>query len=114
MILSGKPIVTVITKHFSVKLNSNVTLSCSVNATPTFDLITWTKKKDGQQSVIRDDMHTSSRYRGSNTENLTINGVLISDSCEYICNARNAYGIGQSKPIVLEIDKGNIYTSVIT
>lgn len=112
-IFSGKPTITQITKNCSVQMKSKVTLSCSVKAYPTCDLITWTKKKDGQQATIRDVMDTSSRYRGVNTENLTILSVDDSDSGEYICTARNIYGIGKSNPIILEIDKGKIHITVI-
>lgn len=95
-------------------MKSNVTLSCTVNANPTFDLITWTKKTNGPKIVIRDSINTSSKYHGSNSENLTIHGVDESDSGEYICTARNVYGMGHSRPVTIQMTKGNIHIIVFS
>lgn len=88
-------------------MKSNVTLSCTVNANPTAESITWTKKTDGQKIEIRDSINTSSRYHGSNSENLTIHGVDESDSGEYICTASNVNGMGHSRPVTIKITEGN-------
>ncbi|KAM9782773.1 B-cell receptor CD22-like [Neosynchiropus ocellatus] len=83
---SPKNVAVIIDPHWTVKENTSVTFRCGAQSHPPVTSVTWTKKADGQEEVLRQD------------QSFTLPSVAPSDSGRYRCKARNEVGSGESPP----------------
>ncbi|XP_076112262.1 hemicentin-1-like isoform X2 [Mytilus galloprovincialis] len=90
----------------SVNIGSTATLTCSIQANPTHNSISW-QRIDGnnQATTITID---NNKYSGATVNNptLTITNVQMSDRVNYVCFATNSVGTGQSGSLFLNV-QGN-------
>ncbi|XP_069115359.1 hemicentin-1-like isoform X2 [Argopecten irradians] len=106
------PVVTVGQTSYSVNTNSQVTLQCSVSATPAITSVSWQKTSGGTTSTITID---GSKYSGGSTTSptLVINNAASTDTGSYVCQATNSIGTGSGSTISLSVS-GNIPTATIS
>lgn len=100
--ITGIPQVTV-PATVSVNIGSTATLTCSIQANPTHNSISW-QRIDGnnQATTITID---NNKYSGATVNNptLTITNVQMSDRVNYVCFATNSVGTGQSGSLFLNV-----------
>ena len=79
-----------------VRSGSNVTLS--VEAVGLHLLFSW-QRNDGKS------LTSDPRVSGASTNRLTIQGVVVEDSGEYVCEVSNAAGTVRSKRAIISVSK---------
>lgn len=98
------PVVTVSSSSYSINLNNQVTLGCTVTANPVETSVYWQKIKNGVTTTINFNTNTN-KYGGSSVQNpsLQIFSVVEDDEATYVCFAVNSVGTGQSSQTTLTV-----------
>ncbi|VDI76861.1 hemicentin [Mytilus galloprovincialis] len=103
-VFGNVPVVTVSSSSYSINLNNQVTLGCTVTANPVETSVYWQKIKNGVTTTINFNTNTN-KYGGSSVQNpsLQIFSVVEDDEATYVCFAVNSVGTGQSSQTTLTV-----------
>lgn len=101
-LISGVPVVNVLSTSYTVNVGNSITLQCTVSANPTETSVTWERYVNNVATII--DL-SNSRYSGSSvgSPSLVITNAAISDEGLYLCKASNSIGTGESKQTFLDV-----------
>ncbi|OWF56211.1 Titin [Mizuhopecten yessoensis] len=96
------PTVTVGQTTYNVITGSDVTLQCSVSASPAAGVVYWEKTVNSATTRLTID---ETSYSGSTTSSpsLIVYSVQTDDSGVYVCKASNAVGTGQSQQVTVSV-----------
>ena len=90
MLISGKPTVTIPSLTYSQDVGGDITIPCSITASPALISSQWTFTASGGSEVVIND---GGRFTiGATNYDLTISALEFTDAGSYKCNATNAAG----------------------
>ncbi|XP_052106688.1 hemicentin-1-like [Mytilus californianus] len=103
-VVGNIPTVSIPRSTYSVNVDSQITIPCTVSANPLETNIYWTVTvgSNAEQTI---SMTNTQKYQGSsiNSPSLIILSTTQSDSGVYRCHATNNVGTGQSNPTTLNV-----------
>lgn len=109
---SALPTINVESNPLSGIYGIAITLYVNISATPSVNHIYWTKVNENGEMITISSRSTG--YEGGNTSfpSLSISNPVFTDKGLYTCHARNAFGVGHSNTIYIDIKGGKLVKSV--